>query len=101
MLWRDVIKLIAVTYTQNAMKDMVESLKETTVYANKKSIRQNEFYQAMATGLKPEIMFEVRTSDYGGQVKVKDEANKVYNIIRTYDRNGEITELICSGLVVG
>ena len=102
MLWRDVIKLIAVTHTQNAMKDMVESLTdETTVYANKKSIRQTEFYQAMATGLKPEIMFEVRTSDYSGQVKVKDEANKVYNIIRTYDRNGEITELICTGLVVG
>ena len=101
MLWRDVIKLIAVTHTQNAMKDMVESLTETTVYANKKSIRQSEFYQAMATGLKPEIMFEVRTSDFNGQVKVKDEANKVYNIIRTYDRNGEITELICTGLVVG
>ena len=101
MLWRDVIKLIAVTYTQNAMKDMVESLTETTVYANKKSIRQSEFYQAMATGLKPELMFEVKTSDYSGQVKVKDEANKVYNIIRTFDRNGEITELICTGLVVG
>lgn len=98
MLWRDVIELVTVTYTTNSMGDPLEQKNSRTVYANKKSIRQSEFYQAMQTGLAPELMFEVRSSDYQGEPWLKYEG-KTYRIIRTYDRNGEITELICSGLV--
>lgn len=100
MNWRETITLLNVTRTQNTMLDMIETTTDTVVYANRKSVRQNEFYQAMATGLTPEIMFEVRTCDYSGQEQLKDQANKTYKILRTYDRNGEITELICIGLVV-
>lgn len=99
MLFKDVIKLISVTYTENEIGDSVETPVEREVLADKQSIRQNEFYQAAATGLKPEIMFEVRTVEYQDEQKLSYN-DKKYNIIRTYDKGGELTELICSGLVV-
>lgn len=100
MLWRDTVNLLAVTLTENSIGDTVESTSSRTVYANKKSIRQSEFYQAMAHNLKPELMFEVKSIDYQGEVKLVYNS-KTYQIIRTYDKNGETTELVCTGLVVG
>jgi len=99
MLYRDIISLITETFTVNDMGDAIPADTKKQVYANKKSIRQSEFYQAAATGLRPELMFEVRTSDYNGQPKLEYES-VTYNIIRTYDKNGEITELICQGTVI-
>ncbi|TCT23389.1 SPP1 family predicted phage head-tail adaptor [Melghiribacillus thermohalophilus] len=98
MIWRDVIDLITVTRTENDIGDTIEEETARQVFANKKSIRQSEFYQAMQTGLQPELMFEVRTSDYQGEKKLSYN-NTTYSIIRTYTKNEEITELICSGLV--
>ena len=97
-MWRDVGYLITETHTTNSMGDIVSTQTERMVYCNKKSIRQTEFYQAAATALRPELMFEVRTVDYEGELIFK-YMNKNYNIIRTYDKDGEITELVCSGLV--
>ncbi len=99
MLFKDVVTLISITNTQNDIGDMVQNKQEQQVFANKKSIRQSEFYQAAVTGLKPELMFEVRNIDYSEQQKLKYN-DKEYNIIRTYSKNGEIIELICSGMVV-
>lgn len=101
MLYRDVINLISVTNDENEIGDPIEIETSTQVFANKKSIRQSEFYQAAMTGLKPELMFEVRTIDYSEQPKIEYQvgSGKTYNIIRTHSKNDEITELICSGLV--
>lgn len=98
MLFRDVIDLIGVEYGENEIGDPIEIPTSRQVFANKKSIRQTEFYQAMATGLRPEVMFEVRSIEYNGEPKLSYNG-KTYNIIRTYDKNGEIIELVCGGLV--
>jgi SPP1 family predicted phage head-tail adaptor len=98
MLFRDVIYLAAITFSENALGDPIETLTEKQVFANKKSIRQSEFYQAQATGLKPEIMFEIRVIDYSDEPRLKFDS-KYYNIIRTYSKNGEILELICDRVV--
>jgi len=98
MYFSDKIKLIAISYTENSLGDIIETKTETEVFANKKSIRQSEFYQAAATGLRPEIMFEVWSEEYSNQPKLKYN-NKLYTIIRTYDKDGELIELICQGLV--
>lgn len=98
MLFRDVVELVDVTYTTNEIGDSVQQKTSRQVFANKKSIRQSEFYQAQATGLKPEVMFEVRTEEYRDESILIYEG-KEYNIIRTYDKNGEITEIVCGGLV--
>lgn len=96
MLWRDVVDLIPVTVTRNGYGEEVQTDGEPVqVYANKKSVRQSEFYQAMAAGMKPEIVFEVMVSEYNEEPKVKYN-NNLYRVIRTYSANGERIELICS-----
>ena len=100
MLFRDVVKLISVTTTENDMGDIIETPVEREVFADKQSIRQSEFYQAAATGLRPELMFVVRSVDYNGEQKLKYN-DKEYAVIRTYDKDGELTELICQGVVNG
>lgn len=95
--WSDTIELITVVNDKNDVGDAIENEAPRKVYANRKSIRQSEFYQAMASGLKPEIMFEVMFFDY------KDEKRLVYNgkkysIIRTYITDSDKMELICEGL---
>jgi len=101
MYFSDKVELIAISVTENSMGDMIETETKTEtkteVFANKKSIRQSEFYQSAATGLRPEIMFEVWSEEYSNQPKLKYN-NKLYTIIRTYDK-GERTELVCQGVV--
>jgi SPP1 family predicted phage head-tail adaptor len=98
MLFRDVIELITITPIENDMGDIIETPVEREVFADKQSIRQSEFYQAAATGLRPELMFVVRSIDYNQEPKLK-HGDKTYTIIRTYDKDGELTELICHGVV--
>lgn len=98
MLFRDVVKLISNTVTENDIGDPVEVPVKREVFADKQSIRQSEFYQAAATGLRPELMFVVRSIDYEGEPKLKYNG-KEYTIIRTYDKDGELTELVCQGVV--
>ena len=98
MLFRDVIKLVAIVKTTDTIGDTVEVKTKRDVFANKKSVRQNEHYQAMAQGLKPELMFEIRSIEYNKETELEFDS-KPYKIIRVYDKNGEITELICEGIV--
>jgi SPP1 family predicted phage head-tail adaptor len=99
-MWRDVISLVTITYTESDIGDIVETRTNRQVYANKKSIRQSEFYQAQANGLRPEAMFEMRSIDYQDEQKLLHDG-KEYNVIRTYSKNGEILELVCDRLVGG
>jgi SPP1 family predicted phage head-tail adaptor len=95
VLFRDVLELISVTNSADGMGGNVETKTSRQVFANKKSIRQKEFYEAHTAGLKPELMFVVRTVEYEGE-EILSYDGKEYNIIRSYDKNGELTELICS-----
>lgn len=98
MLWRDVIELISLAPGENALGDPILVAGEPRqVYADRRSVRQSEFYQAMQTGLRPEIMFVVRSEEYGGETRVR-YCGRDYTVIRTYD-TGEYTELVCTGLV--
>lgn len=98
MLFRDVVDLIGVVSDTNSIGDTIETETRTEVFADKQSVRQSEFYQAAATGLRPELMFVVRSIDYNQQPKL-DYNGKTYTIIRAYDKDGEFTELVCQGVV--
>lgn len=98
MLWCDVAKLITITKIVDDIGDTIETEIEKEVFVNKKSIRQSEYYQALSTGLKPELMLEVRTIEYEDEENIKYN-NKNYNIIRAYSKNGEVTELICQAVI--
>jgi head-tail adaptor len=92
-MWRDVIELGSVVETI-VNGEVSRAITYRKVYANKKSVRSKEFYEARQIELKPELMFEVRSSEFSGEEKLKFNS-KVYDIIRTYDK-GEFMELICS-----
>ena len=98
-MWRDIVELVGIETSINDIGDTVSNRTVSQVFANKKSVRQSEFYQAFAAGLKPELMFEVRSIEYSGQSNLIFNG-KEYVIIRTYSKNDEITELVCSGIVV-
>lgn len=94
----ELIKLISYTYAINDVGDSIPTPTESPVYARKLSIRQSEFYQAQATGLRPEIMFEVWTHEYSNQPSLEYNG-VVYDVFRTFDKDKSKTELICKGLV--
>lgn len=100
MLWRDVGLLCTEEIKLDSLKKPYKVLVKREIFCNKKSVRQNEFYQAQAQGYRPEIMFEIRSSAYDGE-SYFEYNGKQYRIIRTFDKNGEIMELICNALVAG
>lgn len=84
----DVISLITVTRTQNAIGEWVPSEKSTQVYAGVDSITRNEWYEAGQLGLKPSYRFTIHMGDYGGQelLEYNGERYGVYRTYNTYDR---------------
>ena len=94
MNWRDTVDLITKTQTVNDMGNVIDTKTARTVFCNKKSVRMNEFYQAHGHGMKAELMLEIRTHDYQDEDELTF-AGRDYDIVRTYDKNGEVMELIC------
>lgn len=70
-----------------------------TVYCNKKSVRQSEYYQAASQGYQPELMLEIRTEEYEGE-ELFLMNDKQYRIMRTFDKPNGITELTLAGMYV-
>lgn len=97
-IYGDIAYLISVTKTKNRAGDMIPTKTERLVYVDEKSIRQSEFYQAQQTGLRPEIMLEMRLIDYEKETLIK-YGDKEFRIIRTYRKGKDFIELICGGLV--
>ena len=99
MLFREVINLISTSEGTNSLGDPIKIFVESeNIFADKQSIRQSEFYQAAAIGLKPEITLVIRTIEYNQESLLKYNSKK-YNIIRTYEKDNEFIELICNGVV--
>lgn len=97
MLFRDVIDLVVIEIKpdDNDVPSESETGRRKGIFANKKDVRQTEFYQAMQEGINLTGMFEIRKSEYNGENKL--EYNGItYYILRTYSKNDEIIQLICS-----
>lgn len=111
MMWRDVVDLVPIVVTKNSYGEEVETDgTPRIVFANKKSVRQTEFYQAMADGKKAETVFEVMVADYEEVLSIQNDKSRepkvkhgeeVYRVIRTYSPNGERIELVCSAYPMG
>jgi len=90
----DVLTLITQTQTVDAYGDPAITESSQERYCMVKSISQSEFYQASASGLKPEIKFVLSDYyDYDGQ-KYLDYNDVRYTVLRTY-RKGRSIELTC------
>ncbi|MCR8635750.1 phage head closure protein [Paenibacillus radicis (ex Xue et al. 2023)] len=93
------IYLISVTTGVNDVGDPITIRTPRETFAEKKSVRQSEFYQAAAAGLKPVLTFTVWTLEYAGETELEFEGT-TYTIARTFEKNDKEMELVCSGLVV-
>lgn len=98
MLFSDEVELVALSWGENDYGHPVQIEVRRLVFANKRSVRQSEHYQAAIAGLRPELMFEVWTAEYEGETRLI-YAGTEYQIGRTYARTDEKTELIVTGLV--
>lgn len=96
MLFKDVIDLVSIqtSKNENGFEEESEVIK-SGVFANSKSIRSSEFYQSSQQGYKLEKMFEIRVDEYNEEPYLIFEGKK-YKIERTYQKNTEIIELVCS-----
>lgn len=95
MMFKDIIYLLSEsTSTENDLGDDITPEVEIKRFANKKSVRQSEFYQAHQTGIKPVVMFEIKEAGYSDQEFLKYNSVR-YKITRTYTTKNECIELVC------
>ncbi|MED4783445.1 phage head closure protein [Brevibacillus choshinensis] len=67
---------------------------ETTILCDLKSVSRSEFYNAAATGLRPELVFVIHKYEYNGERLVEFDGKR-YNVLRTYATGIEELELMC------
>ena len=96
-MFKDVIKLVSKTITQDEYFREIEVETERTIFADKQSVNQSEFFAAGQSGLKAEYKFIVRLSEYKGENELLFNG-KHYTIYRTYEI-GENIELYCHARV--
>jgi len=70
-----------------------------TLYANKKSVGFNEFFQAKQAGYTERLKFDVYTAEYSGQTLAEYEGKR-YEVLRTYSdtKTPDFTELTLSDI---
>lgn len=96
----DVLELIDTMTEQNETGDNIPIKKYKEIFGKRKSIKQSEFYQAQASGFKPEIKFEINSFEYEDEAQARYN-NKEYKIIRTYEVSVDKLEIILEGVVNG
>lgn len=94
MLFKDTVDLIQVTDGKDADGyPMNTETIRSNLFVNKKPVRSSEFHQAAAQGIRLDVVFEIRSTEFKGEEFLNYE-EKRYSIERTYDR-GEMIELVC------
>ena len=76
----------------------VEKPARQGIYVRKKSATRTEFYDALRSGVRVSIVFEVRVEDFEHAKDATriEYAGKTYDIVRTYQPDKSMIELVCS-----
>lgn len=97
-MFSEVLELIKMVSDIDENGFEVHSEIKTEVFADKKSIRATEYYEAERLGYKLSLMFIIKPYEYDNQEYLYYE-NQKYKIERTYQKDTENLELICSKVV--
>lgn len=81
----DLIYLIALSYSQDEIGQVVASERRTPVWASIQSIGRSEWMQAGQQGLNPSLMVSTPMVNYNGEEQV-EVSGKKYAVYRTYFR---------------
>ena len=88
----DILTLIQRTQGVDEYGDPTITETRRDIFCRKASIGQSEFYQAHATGLKPELKLVIADYlDYANETQVEYDG-QLYRVLRTY-RTGKELEL--------
>lgn len=99
-------ELITIVHGKDSDGYSADTEKSLTVYVREKSVKRTEFYEAMRSGIVPQIVLEVRQEDFDQTAYILDGkkayATKVrydgaiYDIVRSYRNDRSMIELTCS-----
>lgn len=99
-------ELITIIHSTDSDGYPSDTQKSLTVYVREKSVKRTEFYEAMRSGIVPQIVLEVRQEDFEQTAYLQDGrktyATKVrydgaiYDIVRSYKNDRSMIELTCS-----
>ena len=92
--WDDRLKLLSVTH-RIVDGFPAEELSAAEVWAGRRSVTRNEYYQATQAGVRADIVFAVRAEDYGGQTLVEC-AGQQYDVVRSYQSEPDVISLTCA-----
>lgn len=67
---------------------------DSPVWAGKRSVTRNEYYQASQAGYRADIVFSVYSFEYSGQSQILLDG-VVYDVVRTYQKSLDTLELTC------
>ena len=94
----DIIYLLQFETTTDENGFEVSTETQTEVFAERKSIRSQEFYEAQKQGYKLSTMFVIKPYEYDEQEYLLYEGKK-YKVERTYEKDTENLEIICSRVI--
>ncbi len=95
-MFSEVIRLIKVNKVKDSTGELRDSKSEREVFAKILSIGTQEYYQAQASGFKPELKFVLADYlDYENEKKIVHDGME-YDVIKTY-RKGRELEITVSG----
>lgn len=93
-MYNDIIQLLTITKTENGIGDIVETITEQEVFAKIRSVGMKEKYEALAVGLKPELVFVLADYyDYDNQEFINYETNR-YKVLRTFQKDSNELEIV-------
>lgn len=105
-MFKDIAKLIYISSTTTDA-DGFPIVAETSYdeYVEKASVKRSEFYASMQTGMRPSIVFKIRSEDFeetkhivntkAVYASIIEYDGARYNIIRNYTVGDGMTELVC------
>ena len=95
-----IVELVGkVETTADKYGNPIQTVEKRKIYAEKKAVRQSEFFQAATVGFKPEIVLEVNSFEYENEEKCILEG-EMFKIYRAYPiKNTERTELYLTDVV--
>lgn len=93
MLCKDEIVLASVSTERDKDGFPKANVQLTECFADVQSAKRSEFYEALRSGIKMDIVCKVKSIDYGRQKYVRWE-NTWYRVVRAY-RVEDWTELNC------
>lgn len=97
MEYQEIIYLVNKVLEEDEIGNVkTSSFTLTKRYAKKQSVRTNEYYSAVESGLEPSVEFVMKRLDYDGQMELNYN-NKRYMVIRTIDpKNKYDIVLVCA-----